>query len=416
MNIFYNAAIRLYSIAARVAAVRSQKVSKMIAGQKKAVADIEAALGADGCDVWIHASSLGEFEQARPLIERIRGEMPEKKILLTFYSPSGYEVRHNYPMVDCVAYLPFDMLKKVRAFLDAARPRMAIMVKYEFWGSCLSELKRRGIPTYIISAIFRPSQPFFKSWGGMFRNMLRCFDHLYVQDEASRKLLDGIGVRNVTVNGDTRFDRVSQIMKSTFSIPAVESFVSDAAFTLIAGSSWPEDEDRYIPWLNANASKGVKAIIAPHEFDGDRLKALLGRFDGHAVLLSEIENSADSRYEGKRVIIVDSFGKLSSLYRYGDVAYIGGGFGAGIHNINEAAVYGMPVVFGPKYAKFKEANDLIELGGADSISDASGCAAVLDKYLSSASSIKKAGDTAGAYIRRNIGATDKIYNDLFSSQ
>lgn len=415
MNFLYDSAIRLYSLGARMAALRSGKVACMIAGQKRAVDDIRRALGNRGCDVWIHAASLGEFEQARPLIERLRAVQPDMKILLTFFSPSGYEVRKNYNRVDCVAYLPFDTPANVRAFLDAASPHMAIMVKYEFWGNYLTELSRRGIPTYIISAIFRPQQPFFRKWGGMFRRMLGCFTRLYVQDEDSRRLLANIGIDRVTVCGDTRFDRVSQVMESAFELPAVERFMRNARFAFIAGSSWPADEEKYIPWLNSHAADGVRAIIAPHEFDAVRLDVLLSQFGGEAELLSRVDERGDA-LEGKRVVIVDSFGKLSGLYRYGDLAYIGGGFGAGIHNINEAAVYGIPVVFGPKYSKFKEAVDLIRLGGASAVTDAAGCAAVLDGYLADKAALREAGRKAGDYIRRNIGATDKIYNDLFSSQ
>ncbi len=415
MNLLYNGGVRLYAFGAKMASGRSPKIAKMISGQRDSVTRIKEALGDDGCDVWIHAASLGEFEQARPLIERLRREQPDKKILLTFFSPSGYEVRSNYPYVDCVAYLPFDKPAAVRDFLNAANPRMAIFVKYEFWGNYLSELKRRGIPTYIISAIFRSSQPFFKSWGGMFRKMLGCFDRLYVQDQDSAELLAGIGVDKVTVNGDTRFDRVSDVMASTFDIPAVAAFMKEAELSFIAGSSWPEDEEKYIRWLNNHASDGVKAIIAPHEFDKERLSRLLDAFDGEAVLLSEVESRGAAALDGKRVVIVDSFGKLSSLYRYGDIAYIGGGFGAGIHNINEAAVYGMPVVFGPKYQKFKEAKDLLRLGGARSVTDAASCTAVLDGFLRDRESLKNAGHIAGSYIKDNIGATEVIYNDLFSS-
>lgn len=416
MNLLYNSGIRLYAFGAKMASGRSPKIAKMVSGQRDSIARIKEAFGGNGCDVWIHAASLGEFEQARPLIERVRREQPDKKILLTFFSPSGYDVRKNYPHVDCVAYLPFDKPAVVRDFLDAANPRLAIFVKYEFWGNYLGELKRRGIPTYIISAIFRPSQPFFKSWGGMFRKMLGCFDRLYVQDQDSASLLSGIGIDKVTVNGDTRFDRVSDVMASTFDIPAVAAFVKDASLTLIAGSSWPEDEERYITWLNNHAVDSVRAIIAPHEFDKQRLESLLGTFGGEAVLLSDVESRGYDALCGKRVIIVDSFGKLSSLYRYGDIAYIGGGFGAGIHNINEAAVYGMPVVFGPKYQKFKEAKDLLQLGGARALSDSESCAAVLDCFLQDRSALINAGNIAGKYIKDNIGATDVIYNDLFSSQ
>lgn len=345
MNPLYNIGISLYGAAARLASLQSKKVSDMIAGQRATLDTLESerlTKAPDGYDVWIHAASLGEFEQGRPLIERLRREHPDKKILLTFFSPSGYNVRRNYDRVDTVAYLPFDTPARVKRFLDAAKPKMAIFVKYEFWGNYLEQLHRRGIPTYLISSIFRPGQRFFRPGGEWARNMLRKFNHLYLQDEASRKLLAGIGIENTTVAGDTRFDRVTDIMRMAKEVKIAGKFTENAKFTLIAGSSWPADEDIYIPWIKANPQ--VKAIIAPHEFDKERLGLLRKRFAGKARLLSEIEFPSDLEGD-EQVLIIDCFGLLSSLYNYGSVAYIGGGFGAGIHNINEAAVFGIPVVF-----------------------------------------------------------------------
>lgn len=412
MNQLYNTGITLYSLAARAASLRSAKVHKMIRGQRRALETLRRRLGSRPGYIWFHASSLGEFEQGRPLIERLRREHPEKPILLSFFSPSGFEVRKNYPFVDAVVYLPFDTPKRVRKFLDAARPSMAVFIKYEFWGNYLSNLKSRNIPTYIISSIFRPTQVFFKPWGGIFRNMLECFNRIYVQDEDSRRLLDSIGVKHVAVAGDTRFDRVTDIMNSTFDIESVRNFTSRGKFTLIAGSSWEADEDIYIPWLNAHRTS-TQAIIAPHEFDAPRLKVLLDKFKGEAMLLSEYEKLSEKSTENIRAIIVDSFGKLSSIYRYGDIAYIGGGFGAGIHNINEAAVYGIPVVFGPKHEKFKEARDLVHNQGAFCIRNQEECNKVLNNLLDCTALRTEAGQIAGAYIKQNIGATDRIYNDIF---
>lgn len=413
MNPLYNFGISLYATAARMAALRSKKVQDMLAGQRATLDSLEEErkrIAPDGYDVWIHAASLGEFEQGRPLIERLRREHPEKKILLTFFSPSGYNVRKNYDKVDTVAYLPFDMPGNVSRFLDAAKPKMALFVKYEFWGNYLEQLRKRAIPTYIISAIFRPTQRFFRPGGDWARAMLRNFNHLYVQDEASRKLLAGRGIENVTVAGDTRFDRVTDIMNSVKDIKIVEYFIGQSSFTFIAGSSWPADEDNYIPWLKEHPE--VKAIIAPHEFDRERLGLLRKRFDGGVRLLSELSFPSD--LNGKeRVLIIDCFGLLSSLYHYGSVAYIGGGFGAGIHNINEAAVYGMPVVFGPKHQKFKEASDLIVNGGGFEVKDKESTRTVLDKLLNDEETRHVAGTKAANYIKSNLGATDKIYSDLF---
>ena len=406
MNPLYNTGIRLYGLAARVAALRSPKVRKMIQGQKRTLDTLRRRLGSrPGC-IWFHASSLGEFEQGRPMIERLRREHPEKPILLSFFSPSGFEVRKNYPFVDAVVYLPFDTPSRVKKFLDAARPSMAIFIKYEFWGNYLKELRRRGIPTYIISSIFRPGQRFFRSVGGMFRRMLLCFDRLYVQDERSRRLLKLVGVENVTVAGDTRFDRVTDVLR------------------FIAGSSWEADEDVYVPWLNAHPE--VSFIIAPHEFNETRLEQLRNRFYGDVILLSEWTReikraglpSGEVPEYLKRVrgMIIDSFGKLSSLYRFADVAYIGGGFGAGIHNLNEAAVYGMPVIFGPNNVKFKEAADLVECGGGFSVASREEFCHIIDILYGSPADLKLAGDAAGKYIRDHLGATDLIYNDLFGGK
>lgn len=411
MNILYNMGIALYGAAARIAATRSNKVRKMITGQKATLGYLHDVIDSSSTYIWIHVSSLGEFEQGRPLIEMIKRENPSRKILLTFFSPSGYEVRKNYEGVDAVCYLPFDTPGNARSFLDAVKVDMAIFVKYEFWGNYLQELSRKNIPTYLISSIFRAKQPFFKWWGGMFRGMLKCFKHIYVQDEASQQLLAGIGVENVTIAGDTRFDRVTDIMRTTTNLPLIERFKSGARHTIIVGSSWGADEDMYAQWVNAH---DVKVIIAPHQFDQARLQSMLQRFD-NSMLLSEYEKYADDAAEIKPVkcLIIDCFGLLSSIYRYGDIAYIGGGFGAGIHNINEAAVYDMPVVFGPKYHKFKEAVDLIAFGGGFVVNGKEDCEKTLSLLTTDATALETASKIAGNYIKDNLGATQKIYNDLF---
>lgn len=423
MNLLYNTAISLYGAAAQVVSLRSRKVRKMLRGQHCTPKLLRRKLADKPGAVWFHASSLGEFEQGRPMIERLKREHPEVPVLLSFFSPSGYEVRKNYHFADAVVYLPFDTPKRVRKFLDIARPSMAIFIKYEFWGNYLEELHRRGIPTYLISSIFRPGQRFFRNIGGMFRKMLHCFDRLYVQDERSRRLLRVIGVENVTVAGDTRFDRVTDVMRSTVDIPGFPGFAPDAPVKFIAGSSWEADEDIYVPWLNNHPE--IPFIIAPHEFNETRLEALRNRFTcGKVVLLSEwIGIVKKYRKEGAplpgwlsevRGIIVDSFGKLSTLYRFADIAYIGGGFGTGIHNLNEAAVYGMPVIFGPNHAKFKEASDLIACGGGFSVADSVGFDRAMDSLLSDPATLKRAGAAAGKYIRDNLGATDRIYSEIFA--
>lgn len=418
MNPLYNFGIRAFAFGAKIASFRSPKIAKMIKGQQETLAGLRhkrLAVAPDGFDVWFHAASLGEFEQARPIIERLRRFDPSSKILLTFFSPSGYEIRSNYDQVDAVAYLPFDTPERVRSFIDAAKPKMAIFAKYEFWGNYLTQLKASGIPTYIISSIFRPGQRFFKPWGGMFRKMLGCYEHLYVQDNESKQLLASVGVKNVTAAGDTRFDRVSDILAHAKDVPEISEFISRSPFTLIAGSSWPQDEEIYIPWLKCNPE--VRAIIAPHEFNHARLESIRHRLgNGKTRLLSEIrgENAANNLNDNVRYIIVDCFGLLSSLYRYGSAAIIGGGFGAGIHNLNEAAVYGIPVIFGPNHKKFKEAFELLRLGGGFTFSSLPEFNAIMNNLHNDAEACKKAGNAAGKYISDSIGASDIIFNDIFN--
>lgn len=425
MNPLYNAGIALYAFAARCASARSPKIARMIQGQGAALERIRrkrAELAPGGFDLWIHSASLGEFEQARPLIDRLLRERPDMSVLASFFSPSGFEVRRDYHPRVATVYLPFDTPAAAEAFIEAAAPRMAVFVKYEFWGNYLSELSRRGIPAYLISAIFRPGQIFFRPWGGAFRGILRCFNHLYVQDEASRRLLEGIGLGSrVSVVGDTRFDRVAAVRDAGREIPEITRFLSSVpeAPVFIAGSSWPADEALYFPWLLSRPD--LKAIIAPHEFDSLRIAAIrhaLG--DSRTMSFSTYKeifaaDPADPRLDRVRVLVIDCFGLLSSLYRYASVAYVGGGFGKSIHNINEAAAYAIPVVFGPEHAKFKEASDLITCGGAFEVRSARTMAETLSRLFDDAAARRAAGDAAGRYIRQNVGATDAIHSDLFAT-
>ncbi|MCM1067076.1 MAG: 3-deoxy-D-manno-octulosonic acid transferase [Muribaculaceae bacterium] len=425
MSKAYNAAIGLYRSAARLAALGSPKVRHMLHGQAETLDRLRkfrSEKAPDGFDVWFHAASLGEFEQARPLIDALLQHSPKCKILLSFFSPSGYEVRCDYDPRVAVVYMPFDLPSNVNAFLDAASPKMAVFVKYEFWGNYLFTLAERGIPTYIISAIFRPGQIFFKPWGSLFRDMLRTFAHLYVQDERSRDLLAEIGVDNVTVAGDTRFDRVTAIRASGREIKEIACFrdACPGALTLVVGSSWERDEDVYVPWLRKHPE--CRAVIAPHEFDKDRLSAMRRRLGtDHTMLFTDFRRIYEASPEGAakvakslRYLIMDCFGLLSSAYRYADITYVGGGFGAGIHNINEAAVYGVPVVFGPKHSKFNEARELIACGGAFSIKSQAEAAEVLTSMATDAKARKAAGSAAGHYIATKIGATPIIAKDLFN--
>ncbi len=408
----YTAAIQLYALTVSAVAPFHKKARLMRAGQAQTTAILREKMDRKAKYIWFHASSLGEFEQGRPMIEQIRKVHPEYKILLTFFSPSGYEVRKNYAGADMVCYLPFDTPGRVEQFLDLANPAMAIFIKYEFWGNYLHTLQQRGIPVYIISAIFRREQLFFQWFGKPYRKMLDCFNHLFVQDERSKALLEEYGIRNVTVAGDTRFDRVIDVYHQAKQIPLVERFIKGTdgqqpPLVFVAGSSWPEDEAIFIPYFERHPE--MKLIIAPHEIHEGHLKSIEARLHRPTIRLSQAteQNVAD-----QDCLIVDSFGLLSSLYRYGQIAYIGGGFGAGIHNTLEAAVYGMPVLFGPRFQKFKEAKDLIAVGGAFTFDSEAAFEARMNKLLTSSDQLQQASRSAGQFVHSHGGATTTILKEI----
>lgn len=415
-TIAYNTALGAYALGARLAGrLGHVKARLMTAGQKQTLARLKAIRRGGERWVWIHAASLGEFEQGRPLIERLKREHPELKICLTFFSPSGYEVRSDYPHADAVLYLPFDTPGNARQFVETLRPEWTVFVKYEFWRNYLRQLRRIGSKVFLISAVFRPDQAFFKPWGRAYLGWLRMFDRIFVQDNASRDLLLAKGIGEVEVAGDTRFDRVTDIMRSVRPIPELERFcgAKDSGrrppMVMMAGSSWPEDEDIYAGWINSHPE--VKLVIAPHEFDAARLEKLCSRFSHGAVLLSRVKDNPDL-LDGSQVLIIDCFGLLASAYGYADVAYIGGGFGAGIHNLNEAAVYGVPVMFGPNNARFIEAQELKALGGGIEISSSDSFARHADRLLHDLVEREKRGRWAGEYISDKLGATDRIWHSL----
>lgn len=409
MNIFYNIAMNVFKAGAALAAHGNVKARRMVDGQRHTFDYLHATLDPQGGYYWFHAASLGEFEQARPLIEMLRREQPSARILLTFFSSSGYEVRKDYDQVDAVCYLPIDTAANARRFVATVKPRMAIFVKYEFWGNYLEMLRKAGIPTYIVSCIMRPSQIFFKPWGGTFRKMLRCFDTMFVQNDDTRRLLASIGIERVVVAGDTRYDRVAAIHAAARRFPLIEEFVSTARHTLVMGSSWQPDEDIAIPYCNARDD--LKVIIAPHEFDEQRLALLEQQLHGPVARYSRLQAGEAA---AARCLIIDSFGLLSSLYRYGDVALVGGGFGRGIHNINEAAAHGLPVLFGPKHEKFQEAHELLACGGGFTFADGSGFAAIMDTLLADSDARSRAATAAARHIAGHVGATRTIYQALFS--
>lgn len=384
-----------------------KKAERLIEGHREIFSSLEKGIKEGNDYVWFHASSLGEFEQGRPLIERFRATHPEYRVVLTFFSPSGYRSARNYQQADVVCYLPFDTPANVRRFLNIVNPKMVFFVKYEFWLNYLSALKKRNIPTYIVSSIFRKEQVFFRWWGGFYRKALHCFTHLFVQNESSKELLASIGVKNVTVVGDTRFDRVAKIAEQAHLLPLVASFVEDGKKIFIAGSSWGPDEDVYIPYFNRTS--GWKLIIASHEVNEERIKQIEEQVRGLCVRYTQ---ATIEEVRSAKCLIIDCFGLLSSIYRYGTVAYVGGGFGVGIHNVLEAAVYGIPVFFGPNNYKFQEAQQLKACGGGIEISSRAEFEEKIAAMDKDSSVIENAGDAAGKYVSQNAGASARIFEVL----
>lgn len=385
-----------------------KKARKLVAGQGRALTEIDAwSKELNGCDVlWVHAASVGEFEQARPIIERLHAELPFRKILLTFFSPSGYELRKGYAMVDKVVYLPFATRKNARRMLDLLPLEAAVMVKYEFWPAYLKALQAKNVPTYLISAIFRPSQLFFRPWGRGYRKLLYKFDRIFVQDTASAALLKEYGVDRVEVAGDTRFDRVLAVKNQAKELPIVKRFVAGASKVLVAGSTWPKDEKMLVRYMEERDD--VRLVLVPHEIDKWHLHTIFKYFEGRYLRYSE---ATEEKLQGCRVLLVDTIGVLSSIYRYGNVAYVGGGFGVGIHNTLEAAVYGMPVVFGPAWEKFREAKGLIDAGAAISVKNYKDLAGALDCAFANQETM---GQKANDYVQSESGATERIYGQIFS--
>lgn len=400
----YNIAIGLYDLLVHLVAPFSRKPRKMMKGHWVVYELLRQQVEPGSEYIWFHAASLGEFEQGRPLIEKIRAKYPQYKILLTFFSPSGYEVRKHYRGADIVCYLPFDKIRNVKKFLNIVNPRMAFFIKYEFWKNYLDELHKRRIPVYSVSSIFRRDQIFFKWYGGTYRNVLKNFDHLFVQNEASKRYLSKIGISRATMVGDTRFDRVLQIREDAKELPLVEKF-KNGTFTLVAGSSWGPDEDLFLEYFNNHPE--MKLIIAPHVIDENHLVEIIAKLRRPYVRYTKADDQNVCKAD---CLIIDCFGLLSSIYRYGDVAYIGGGFGVGIHNTLEAAVYGIPVLFGPKYQKFLEAIQLLESQGAFSVKDFEDFQLLLDRFYHEKDFLHEIGTNAGNYVLGNSGATDRIMN------
>ena len=410
----YNIIIYIYQLGVIIASLLNEKVRKMWRGEREAIRILKEKVDPNARYVWFHAASLGEFEQGRPLMEQLRRDHPEYKILLTFFSPSGYEVRKNYEGADIICYLPLDTITNARRFLRTIRPVMAFFIKYEFWYNYLHILSHRGVPVYSVSSIFRPGQIFFRWYGRQYSHVLKCFTRFYVQNEVSRELLARLGITDVTVVGDTRFDRVLQIKAAAKQLPIIEQFKGSSK-CFIAGSSWQPDEEIFIPFFNDH--KDWKLIIAPHVIAEEHLQQIEKLSVGRKVIrYSEAQKNSLSSFlsplSSYDVLIIDCFGLLSSIYRYADVTYVGGGFGVGIHNTLEAAVWDVPVIFGPNNERFQEAQGLKTCGGGQEIHNADDFQRIMQRFIDDPEAIKEAGRQSGLFVGQMTGATCKILSDV----
>lgn len=411
MTLLYALAIHLYHIIINIAALLGHQKAKLwVRGRKNIFENIATTIDKSDKKIWIHASSLGEFEQGRPVIEKLKELKPEYKIVLTFFSPSGYEIRKDYKGADHIFYLPLDTRTNANRFIDLVQPEIAIFIKYEFWHHYINVLKQKSIPLYLISANFRKDQHFFRWYGGWFRKLLFNFKHIFVQNERSLNLLKSIGLNSITVAGDTRFDRVYAIATAAKELPLVKNFVGNSP-CLIAGSSWEPDEDLLTSYFN-ETNHSFKMIFAPHEIKEPGLQSLIQKINKKVIRYSQLKETPDVQAD---VLIIDNIGMLSSLYRYGNIAYIGGGFGKGIHNILEAATFGMPILFGPHYGKFQEAIDLIKAGGAFPITDYPNLKLTLDTLIENTDKANASGNISRNFVQDNRGATNIIVKELFIS-
>ena len=404
MYFLYNIAIYLTGFLLKIVSLFNKKLLLFVQGRKETFNKLSSAISKNDQTIWFHCASLGEFEQGRPIIEKIRSKYPHYKIVLTFFSPSGYEVRKNYAFADVVTYLPLDTKINAKKFLEIVHPSMAVFVKYEFWPNILKALKKQNTETILVSGIFRENQAFFKSYGGWMKNSLKAFSHFFVQNEASYKLLQQIGFKNVTLSGDTRFDRVYEITNQDNDLPFMEDFIQNK-YTLVAGSTWPKDEAHLVNYINFHASENEKFVIAPHNMNEKTIGELKNSIHKKTTLFSDKKRDNDAQ-----VFIVDTIGILTKIYSYSNAAYIGGGFENGIHNILEPATFGVPLVIGPNYKKFQEAIDLVHLGACDVVKDSAALNEHLSRLFKDVAYRIKKGDISKNYIEENIGATKIILN------
>lgn len=408
----YNIIMYVIQLCIAIGSLFNEKLRKMWRGEQETIRTLREKVEPDAQYVWFHAASLGEFEQGRPLIEQIRKDYPQYKILLTFFSPSGYEVRKNYEGADIITYLPIDTVGNARRFLRAVRPVMAFFIKYEFWYNYLHILQHRGIPSYSVSSIFRPNQIFFKWYGRGYGRVLRCFSRFFVQNEESKNLLNKIGITDAVVVGDTRFDRVLQIKKASKNLSLVEKFINldnaERKKIFVAGSSWQPDEEIFVKYFNEH--KDWKLIIAPHVIGEDHLKSIFSLLKDKRVV--RYTQATKENVKEADVLIIDCFGLLSSIYHYGDIAYVGGGFGVGIHNVLEAAVWDIPVLFGPNNKNFAEAQGLLRVGGGFEVSDFESFSKLMTRFTVDTEYRNACGSLAATYVENLAGATNKVLSNI----
>ncbi|CAC9974219.1 3-deoxy-D-manno-octulosonic acid transferase [Flavobacterium panici] len=404
MLFLYNLAVSLAAFFLKIVALFSPKIKLFVEGRKNVFSILEEKIKPEDKTIWFHAASLGEYEQGLPVIEKIKEKYPTHKIILTFFSPSGYEVRKNNTVADVTIYLPLDTKRNAKRFLKLVHPEFAFFIKYEFWLNYLKELEKSKTPTYLISGIFRDSQMFFKWYGGFYRKALKAFNYFFVQNESSKQKIEAIGFKNVIVSGDTRFDRVAAILERDNTLDYIENFKNNQQ-TIVIGSSWPKDEVLIAEYIN-QAPENVKFIIAPHNIKADQISNLKSQITKSTVLFSEKDNKDLSNYN---VFIIDTIGILTKIYSYGTIAYVGGGFGnPGIHNILEPATFGIPIVIGPNYSNFAEAVSLVELGGCMPISNISELKEILDRLLTDQTFLKEKSQICESFIQNNKGATNAI--------
>lgn len=408
MKWLYNLGILGYYLLIKIVSNRNDKARQWLLGRKDIFSKLRKTITPGEPLLWFHASSLGEFEQGRPVIEAIRKLKPEYKILLTFFSPSGYEVRKDYPYADYIFYLPLDTPSNASRFIEIVKPEKVFFIKYEFWYNYLMQLNKAGIPTYIFSAIFRPSQIFFRPWGKWYLKAIKTYEHIFVQNAQSFSILKEHGFENISICGDTRLDRVSEISETAPRLPQLDHFCNGEK-VIIAGSTWKEDEELFIAYIN-KCQTGQKFVIAPHEVNDQSMERICSALEKSYAFYSTATAQALSKAQ---VLIVDGYGYLVSVYRYGMIAYVGGGFTSGIHSILEPAAYGMPVLFGPDYHKFQEAHDMLAQDAATTIQNYQQLETQLNHYLTQPDRLKLASENASRYVNQNRGASQRIINHLF---